>query len=282
MFTTGSKLYFGLGTLSLIAAAAYGYGAHGGLSGVLTLGLSGGVGESTGYVVLLFVATVSFFVGGAVVAFRDADAESVVQIAQLDTVPDVDAPSNPSYWPAVGAVAAGLIVIGLVDNTQIFLLGCVVALVVLLEWMVSAWSDRASGDAAANRRIRNRLMYPLEIPVFAAIGIAALVLCVSRVLLALTETGAVVAAGGFAAVVLACAAFIAASPKATRGVLAGACVLLAVGVLAGGLVATTNGERKVEIPEQTDAKFKPPDRIQPVEAPLEQGGATTTTTTTVP
>ena len=43
-------------------------------------------------------------------------------------------------------------------------------LVVLLEWMVSAWADRASGDEAANRRIRNRIMYPLEIPVFGAIG----------------------------------------------------------------------------------------------------------------
>src|SRR5437868_6690947 len=134
MFTTGSKLYFGLGTLSLLAAVAYGYGAHGGLSGVLTLGLDGGVGESTGYVVLLTVAAVAFFVGGAVVAFRDADAEAVVQIAQLDAVPEVDAPSGNSYWPAVGAVAAGLVVIGLVDNTQLFLLGCVIGLVVLLEW----------------------------------------------------------------------------------------------------------------------------------------------------
>src|SRR5205085_9900310 len=114
MLTTGSKLYFGLGTLSLFAAAAYGYGAHGGLSGVMTFGLDGGVGESTGYVVLLTVAAVSFFVGSAVVAFRDADAEAVVQVAQLDAVPEVGAPQGSSYWPALGAVAAGLIVIGLV------------------------------------------------------------------------------------------------------------------------------------------------------------------------
>ena len=27
------------------------------------------------------------------------------------------------------------------------------------------WSERATGDAEVNRQIRNRLMYPIEIPV---------------------------------------------------------------------------------------------------------------------
>ena len=278
MFTTGSKLYFGLGMLSLAAAGVYGFGSHGGLSGVLSLGTYGGVGEPTGYVVLLAIAAVSFFVGGVVIAFRDADAEAVAEIVHLDRAPAVAPAHGNSYWPVLGAVGAGLVVIGLVDNTQLFLLGAIVGAVALLEWMVSAWADRATGDPAANRRIRNRMMYPLEIPVFGAIGIAALVLCISRVLLSISEHAAVAVAGGFAAVVIICAAAIAASPKATRTVMTLAIVVLAVGALAGGVIAAANGERKVETPEQRETKYSPPDRNQPVTSPLPQGGATTTTT----
>ena len=282
MLTTGSKLYFGLGTLSLLAAGVYGWGSRGGLSGVLSLGLQGAAGEHTGYIVLLSIAAVSFFVGGAVIAFRDADAEAVAQIVHLDRAPDVAPAHGNRYWPALGAVAAGLVVIGLVDNTQLFVLGAIIGAVALLEWMVSAWADRATGDAAANRRIRNRIMYPLEIPVFGAIGIAALVLCISRVLLAIPENAAVAVAGGFAGVVIICAAAIAATPKATRTVMTLALVVLAVGALAGGVIAAASGERKVETPEQHETKYAPPDRNQPVTGPLPKGGASTTTTTTAP
>ncbi len=278
MLTTGSKLYFGLGILSLLGAGAYGWGSRGGLTGVLSLGLEGGIGEHTGYIVLLTIAAVSFFVGGAVIAFRDADAEAVAQLVHLDRAPAAAPAQGNRYWPVLGAVAAGLVVIGLVDNTQLFLLGAIIGVVALLEWMVSAWSDRATGDPGANRRIRNRIMYPLEIPVFGAIGIAALVLCISRVFLAISEHAAVAVASGFAALVIICAAAIAASPKATRTVMTLAVVLLAVGALAGGVIAAASGERKVETPEHQETKYAPPDRNQPVTSPLPQGGASTTTT----
>ena len=61
-------------------------------------------------------------------------------------------------------------------NRELFLgdltAGVIVGIVVLLEWMVSAWSERATGDPEVNRRIRNRVMNPIEIPLFGAIGVA--------------------------------------------------------------------------------------------------------------
>jgi hypothetical protein len=279
MLTTGSKLYFGLGALSLFAAIAYGFGSHGGLNGALTGGLSGGVGELTGYVVLLSASAVSFFVGGAIVAFRDADAEQVAQVAGADHVPVVESPGGTSYWPALGAVAAGLVVLGAVINTQLFLLGAIIGGVVLIEWMVAAWADRASGDRAANRRIRNRIMYPLEVPVFGAIGIVALVLSISRVLLALTKTGSAIAAIVLAVVILASATAIAASSKAGRTAVAALCVLAALGVLAGGIISAASGERTFHPHEETgNTTYHAPDRNQPLPSASETGGEATTTT----
>lgn len=275
MITTGAKLYFGLATLALVAAVIYAWGSEGGLSGPVTGGLIGGVGEPTGYLTLLAAGLVSAFVGTVIVAFRDADADAIADYVQLEQAPEVDAPSGASYWPVVGAVAAGLVVVGAVVNTQLFLLGCIIGGVVLLEWMVSAWSDRATGDPATNRKIRNRIMYPLEIPVFGAIGIVVVVLCISRVLLALSKEGAAIAGIAVAVLILGTAIALAASPKAGRTAVAVVCVLGAVGVLAGGIIGAVEGERTIHPHEEpADAVFQPPDRNQPVDAPLQQGGAT--------
>lgn len=277
MLTTGSKLYFGLGSLSLLAAIVYGWGSRGGLTGSLTGGLDGGVGELTGYTVLLFVAATAFFVGGAVVAFRDADAQALIELAGTQRVPALDRATG-SYWPALGAAGAGLVVLGAVINTQLFLLGGIVAFVALLEWMVSAWADRSTGDPAVNRRIRNRIMYPLEIPVFGAIGVAALVLSISRVLLALSKNGSAIAAIVLAVTILAVASAVAASPRAGRTALAVLCVLGALGVMAGGIVAAAKGERAIRPGEENPGVvYTAPDRNQPLPAASEPGAAATTT-----
>ena len=40
---------------------------------------------------------------------------------------------------------------------------------VAIEWTMQAWSDRATGDPAVNREIRNRVMLPIEVPVAGAL-----------------------------------------------------------------------------------------------------------------
>lgn len=272
MITTGAKLYFGLAALALMGATVYGWGSRGGLNGVVTFGLMGGLGEHTGFVVLVAVGLVSLLVGGAVIAFRDADSDALAQVAQAEQAPEVELPTTNSYWPALGAVAAGLVVIGLVVNTQLFLLGAIVGAIVVIEWMVSAWSERATGDPVANRRIRNRIMYPLEIPTFSALGIAAVVLSVSRVLLALPKSGSAIAAIVVAVLILATASLLAASPKAGRSVVALLCVLGAIGVVAGGVIAAAKGERRFGESEPAQEPFRPVDRTSPVTAPPAYGG----------
>jgi hypothetical protein len=267
MITTGAKFFFGLAALALAGAAVFAWSNHGGLSGVLTGGLYGGVGDHAGYAVFLASAAAAAFLGGLTIAFRDADPDAVESLAGVDTLPEVREPRSNTYWPALGAVAAACCVVGLVVNPQLFVFGILVGAVVLLEWMVSAWSERATGDAAANRRIRNRMIQPVEIPVFGAIGIVALVFCVSRVLLAVGENASWIIAISFAALVLTLGWLFAASPKSIRTAVAVICILGFLGVIAGGVISAAQGSRDYEKHEQ-EKPFAPADRNQPIPTTL--------------
>jgi hypothetical protein len=273
MITTGAKFYFGVAALAIAGAVAYSWGSHGGFTGGITFGFYGGMGEHAGYVVLLSAAAVAMFVGGAVVAFRDADPEAQRAVANVDDLPETHAPRDASYWPVLGAVAAACAVLGLVTSSLLFLFGVILGLVVLLEWMVASWSERATGDPEVNRRIRNRVMNPIEIPLFGAIGVAVLVLCVSRVLLAVSETGAAVIAVVVAILILASASIYATAPKAGRTIVAIVCVFGVLGVLAGGIIGAAEGSRNFE-KHESDQHTTPPDRRQP--APPTSEAAPTT------
>lgn len=262
MLTTGSKYFFFLGAIAVGGAAVYGWGSRGGLNGVLTLGQGGGVGDHIGVMVLLMAGAIAIFTGGALLAFRDADAEALQQLAGTDSVPEVPSPQGNRYWPALGAVSAAVVAVGLVTGSLLVLFGIIVGIVVLLEWMVSSWSERATGDEEVNRRIRNRIMNPIEIPLFGAIGVAAGVLCVSRVLLAVSETAAPIIAIAVAVVILALASIYATAPKAGRTIVAVICLLGGVGVLTGGIIGAAEGSRNYE-KHEADHPTAPPDRRQP-------------------
>ena len=269
MITTGAKFYFGLAALAIGGAVVYSWGSRGGFTGGLTGGFYGGVGDHTGYVVLLAAAVIAFFVGGVLIAFRDADAEAQQQAARLDDLPDQHSPRDANYWPILGAAAAACAVLGLVTSSLLFLFGVIVGIVVLLEWMVSSWSERATGDPDVNRRIRNRVMNPIEIPLFGAIGAAVLVLCVSRVLLAASEVGAAIIAIAVALLILGCASVYATAPKAGRTIVAIVCLLGGLGVLAGGIIGAAEGSRDFE-KHEADHHTTPPDRRQPAPPTTEE------------
>ena len=254
MLTPGFKLFFGFGALAAVGAIIYGVatGDPGGADylgvvdrdawkGVISLGWQGGVGEHTGFIVLLFAALVSGGLGCMLVAFRDADAESVGELAPTGETPPSTAPTHPSYWPPLLAFAAAVVVIGLVTHAAIFVIGLILAGVVAFEWMVTAWADRATGDPAANRALRNRLMYPIEIPVLGAAGVAILVVGGSRVLLAVSEFSAVWIAAGVSAVILLVAMLFAARPRIAKPVITTVLAFAAVAIVAAGIVATAVG-----------------------------------------
>jgi hypothetical protein len=249
MFTTGAKWFFGLTVFALVAALVYGLGSGGGLLGVLTLGLTGGAGELAGLTVLMSLAGASTLVGGAILGFRDADAEVVMATIGADEVPEVN-PPVPSYWPAVGAFGFSLVVLGLVVGAGLVAVGMFVIAASLIEWMVQAWADRATGDPEANRQIRNRIMYPLEIPIAGAVAIGAVVFLLSRVLLSLPQVGSNAVAITVAVVVLAAGFLVAARRHIGRRLITALLVVGALAILVASVLAAAQGEREFEHEEE--------------------------------
>jgi hypothetical protein len=257
MVTTASKLYFGAAVAALVASWAYGLGTDGQLIGVVFMGFKGSVGDQLGYILLQALAWSFAGLGVAASILRDADPEVQAAAARLEAPPPVVVPTRVSYWPVLGALAAVVAAVGLVASPVLFVIGLLGAGLVLLEWMVSAWADRATGDPEINRRIRNRLMYPIEIPLFGALGILVVIVSISRVLLAVDRISSSVTAIVVAALVLAVAFLVAYRPRVGKNAVAGLLVLFAVLVITGGIIGAASGTREfephqVEHTDQTD------------------------------
>ncbi|HEY4377755.1 MAG TPA: hypothetical protein VGM93_11380 [Acidimicrobiales bacterium] len=252
MFKTGAKFLYGLAAFGFVAAFLFATatGDHSvnmsSLIGPITLGYKGRVGDHLGYGIFAGLGIVAMFLAIVVSAVRDADPEAEAEYAGVDMVPEVEAPRTASYWPIVGAFAAGSLALGLAVSKEFFFVGIAGIAVVTVEWASVAWADRATGDPEVNRAIRGRFMHPVEIPATALLGIGAFVLLISRVLLAVPEATSAVIFGGVPALGLAVGATIAVKPKVSSSVVAGLLLVGGLAVLGGGIAAGVHGHRKIE------------------------------------
>lgn len=250
MFKTGSKFLYGLAAFGWVAAILYAIATSDQAFGMdsflgpITFGYKGHVGDHIGYAILMTLAVGSLFLALFLSALRDTDPEAAAASAQLETVPEVPAPSTVNYWPIVGGFSVAAIVLGLAVGSSLFALGMLGIFIVTVEWAVRAWSDRATGDPAVNRDIRNRLMYPVEVPVMGVLGIALMVLAVSRILLALPKIGSYLVFGLVPVLLLAVGTLIVMKPKLSQSVVAGLLLAGGLALLAGGVAAAIAGERE--------------------------------------
>lgn len=248
MFTTGFKFFFGLFVALAGAALIYGYASGGNHVGPLSLGWKGGVGDHIGYGILTVLASAALTISLVLVAFRDADASEQAHLLDVDELPSGPAVKS-SWWPTVSAFGAGAAVIGLVLHPAVFGFGLVIIALSLLEWTMDAWADRATGDTAANRALRNRIMTPIEIPVIGALAIGVVVVLSSRILLTVSKLNAVVVAGVIASLILFGATLYVARPGTGRRLVSGLGVVAALALLVGGILAAIRGEREFHPPE---------------------------------
>jgi len=196
-----------------------------------------------GYTILMGVAGTCAFLGLLFVAYRDADPKAQSELLGTDHVP-AQRPAEPSYWPLVAMLGVAAVVLGLVLSSAIFVLGVAMLTIVAFEWAMTAWADRATGDPATNRELRDRIMQPIELPVVATLAIIAVPLGASRVFLASSKMGAVWIAAIVSAIVLALGALAAFKPRLSKNVLAGIVLVGALGFVTAGVVATAMGERE--------------------------------------
>jgi hypothetical protein len=242
MTTPATRFYFALAAIAWLGALVYGVGSGGTPIGVVTLGWSGGVGDHLGYSILIGLAGAAFAIGAVTAVLIDLLPATA---ASKDDLPAAEAPANPAPWPLVGAFGAGVLAIGAVSSSVLFIAGGVVLGIALVEWAVQSWADQATGDPQVNAAIRSRLMSPIEVPVTGVLIIAFVVLGLSRVLLAVSKDGSAALAIVVGVVVLAVAVLIG-TGKLNTNVITGLLLFGAVAVLAGGIVGAAVGERDFE------------------------------------
>ncbi len=253
MFTTGFKLFFGLFAAFTVAAILYGYATGGDIVGPISLGWKGGVGDHIGYGILVALSGASLGLSLVVVSYRDADAEAQAHLLGVDE--DELEPTNEvvgTFWPVVASFGAGTAVVGLVLHPVVFILGLALVALSLIEWTMDAWADRATGDPAVNRDLRNRIMAPIEIPVIGAISIGVIVLAASRIMLTVSKLNAVWVAAIVSTVILAGAVVYAYRPGTGRRLIRALGVLGALALLVAGVVSAAVGEREFH-PHEPDA-----------------------------
>ena len=251
MFTPGFKLFAGLATIGIIGAFVYGLssGDAGGpdyfgfvdrnaIIGLVSLGWKGNVGSANGFIVLIFMSISAALIGGTAVAFRDADVESVAELGDSASVmPLAQRPTAPSWWPAASAVGLGVLLIGLVMDTKAFwIIGLVLLATVAVEWALTAWADRSTGDAVTNLAVRDRVGASFEIPLLGVALGGVLALSISRMFLWATGNTAVVIAGVLSLVIIAVALLAAFRPQIGRRALGAIIGVVSVVVIGLGIL----------------------------------------------
>ena len=219
MFKVGSKLFLGLTGFAALNLVAY-------VIFVERLAL-GGVAIS-----IVFAALIGLT--AAVLMVNEGDDE--VQPRDTSLV-------RASMWPLVTVFGLVLFVLGLVVAQVYFVFAIVVVLAALAEWMVQAWSESASDDAAHNEAARRRLLHPIEFPVIAALGLGVIIFSFSRIMLAISKSAGAVVFMVVAAVVLLVGTIFALRPALKSALVGGICVVGAVGIVAGGIAGTGAGLR---------------------------------------
>jgi hypothetical protein len=225
----GSRLLLGATVVAIIGAVAYGCSVSG------SLGTTG----------LISAATALMFLAGIVLYTRDADVSSMDPSATTESAAARPAPPS-SIWPVVGALGGVLVVVGLVSYPVVFVFGIIALVATTVEWMVSAWAERASADRHFNAGVRQRLSHPAEFPILALLAAAVIIYSFSRIMLFLSKTGGPVAFGGVAALVLVAGFLLAFRPQIRNGIISGVAGIAVLGLVAGGAAAALAGERDIE------------------------------------
>jgi hypothetical protein len=219
MFKVGSKLFLGLTGFAALTLVAY-------LIFVERLAL-GGVALSVVFAVLVGLSAV-------IIMINDGDSE--VQPRDVSLV-------RASMWPLVTVIGFVLLILGLVVAQVYFIFGIVVVLAALTEWLVQAWSESASDDAAHNESARRRLLHPIEFPVIATLGLGVIIFAFSRIMLAISKSAGAVAFIVLSSLVLLVGAIVALRPALKSALVSGICVAGAVGIVAGGIAGQGAGLR---------------------------------------
>jgi len=235
MFTTGAKLLLGATVASLAGTLAY---------GILVGGTMGTIGLVSATAALAALAGIVIFTRDANVFADEPDT--------FDSAAANAARPGASMWPFALGLAATTMTLGLVTYPAIFILGTILLVAGIAEWILQAWAERASADASHNAEVRGRLAHIAEMPVAAAIGLGIVIYSFSRVMLGVpSKTSTIVAFSIVATIVLVVGTIVGARRTITAPKITALFAVSGVVLIGGGAVSGLNGERDIHEHETT-------------------------------
>jgi len=228
MITTSSKLFYGLGTGALVGAIVWFIANDGG---------------SLGSVALLFLGIAAIFLGSIASFTRDGHVLSTDTASHASSGAAQRGVRN-SLWPLGTAIATGFVVVGLISSPGIFKVGIGLLIAMLGEWMIQNWSERGSGDAGYNEKIRDYVVHPLELPVGGALLLAVIVLSFSRIMLAISHQAGPLVFAVAGALILAFGTLVGFRRSVNPRVVGAICAVALTGLAGVGVATALDGERE--------------------------------------
>jgi len=223
MLTPTSKVFLPVGGLALFLGAVY---------KILT-------GDVLGGSLYLLVGVVAFLLGVVLSSVREHELVPAMTVeAPSHAVRAVAVAPLPGggAWPMVAAIAAGLVVLGLVESSLFAAAGVLVGLAAAAGWLARATSE-TTGRAVS--------LLPVGLPVLGLTFVASVMFCLSRILLAVPEKASTGIALAVAVLIMVVASFSALRPNVSGRTMAAALALGAMVMVGGGVAAAAVGERKI-------------------------------------
>jgi len=204
-------------------------------------------GDLLGSVLFLMVGVVAFVLGVMLSTVRENEVAPVV--GPNAPPPDVRAVAvaplpGGGGWPVMGAVALGLVMLGLIEH-PLFTWGGV-----LLGMAAGAgWLARSAAETTG----RPISLLPIGLPVLGLVTIASVMYFMSRILLAVSETASWVFALLVGVVIMGGASIAAVRPRISGRSLAATLAVGSLLMVGGGVAAAARGEREIEVHSEEHA-----------------------------
>lgn len=248
MFKNAAKLLFTIAGFAIVAAIAFAMFTGGNAIGMdsilgpLSFGWKGYVGDHVAYAFLVSLAATAVALGVLVAGIRDGDATDAARVLEVEVAPAPAPVDGTSWWPVLGGLSFMLLALGLAVGPVLFVIGAFLLGIVIVEWTVRAWSERATGDRELNRALRATILTAFEYPAFGVLSLFAVAACMWKIMTALPTAGAIVVFSLVPALILAFGAYLATRPRMSSSVIAGIVAIGAVVLIAGAVVASLVGE----------------------------------------
>jgi len=231
VFSWATKSLLGLGMAALAAAVVYGVAAN----------------EGSATSVLAFTGVAAIALGLATLSTgSDRPPVPAAEGPVPHYPPAGRRPMYPSIFPLAAALAVGVLAVGAATNAVIVVPGLIVTAAALLGWLFQTWTEHPVFSARFGARLSDRLLVPLGLPVAVFSLVLIIALSLSRVLLALPESGSRAVALAVAVVILGGGFIVASQERVARAALSLLCVVAFVAVVGAGAAGLAHGERHFE------------------------------------